>query len=108
MATSATAKELAENVTQAAITEIKFKTLTPGETFERITAAIPAAVRTTHAGMAELVVSLTFLGVLQNLVGLTGFFELRLVTTILIGMVFHGKLTERLLDLVSAGVFAYS
>ena len=65
----------------------------------------------THAGMSELVVACTLVGVAENVVGLGGLLELLLgflVARIAVGVVFDGHFLVGLLYLVFRGAFLYA
>src|SRR6185312_13650446 len=66
-----------------------------------------AATALFESGMAEAVVSGALLIVLQDVIGLVNILEAVLglfVARIAVGMILHGELTERLLDVVARGI----
>src|SRR6185312_8024287 len=104
LAAETAAEETAEDVAQAQVAEIEVDVLSlAAETAaERIATACAA-----DAGVAELVVALALLTVLQNLVGFVDFFEFALVAAA-VRMILDRGLPERLFDLVGRGVLLHS
>lgn len=94
--TAAAAKDIAENVAENVT-----KTATAEATGS-------AASLTIHTGMAELVVGSTLLLIGEHFVGFLGFLELGqgfLVIRVAIRMVFHGKPSIGLFQILLAGIF---
>jgi hypothetical protein len=102
----APSEETPEDVAESTITKIKVDILTAksAEAFKWITAR-PTAAISTDASMTELIIALTFLGILQDFVCFRSFFEFRLVATFFVWVVLDGSLAKRLLDFISGGVF---
>jgi hypothetical protein len=101
----AAAKKLAEYIAKTAIAKVEVNVLvTATKAFKRIATGSTIA---TNPGVTELVVALAFLLIFEYFVGLVDFFELGLVTTLFVRVVFYGSLTERLFDFIGAGTLGY-
>jgi hypothetical protein len=99
-APGAAAEELAENISQSAVAEIKLDILPKtSETFKRVTGTGSAA----NSRMAELVVALALLLVFKDFIGFAQFFELSLITPVFIGVVFDRQTAVRFFDFVGTG-----
>jgi hypothetical protein len=105
----ATAKKATKYIPEAHVPKVKVYILAAplaAKSTKRIAAAI--APGSTNAGMTKLVVALALLGVLEHLVGLIYFFELRLIATLFVWVEFYRLTAKSLLYLVGAGAFGHT
>lgn len=100
--TLTTTEELSEYVAKPTVTKIKVDVLAvePTKALKGIASGATTGIAT-DTRVTKLVIALSFLLVFEYFVSFVYLFELCLVTTLFVGMVFDGSLTKRLLDLVS-------
>jgi hypothetical protein len=103
----AAAEKITEYITQTKIAEVKIDILSLAaealEAFERITRA---ATVSSDPGVAELIIALALLGVLQYFVRFVDFFELRFVTPLFVGVQLYRLASEGFLDFVGTGALS--
>jgi uncharacterized membrane protein YuzA (DUF378 family) len=100
-----TAKKTTKDVAQAEVAKVKVNVLTLApKSGKGITSGRAAAV-TTYTSVTKLVVTLTFAGVFQNLVGFVGLFEFGLIAAA-VGVQLNSLFAKSFFNLVGAGRFA--